>query len=229
MATRAPRNPLALTPSKGLATRHSCAGRNPEGRGAGRLRLPSHPTPPVVPAPPTPVRPEPVEACPEGTRRGPSTTSTPRATSALRTTPPTLRITLTRPYCPHSTPPLPSPHGTRMQHPRTAHRHHLRAMALPARTVRIDARVRFRPRQPEVVSHGRKSWDQYFISRTKAPATTTPTKQPPATARPAFRRRRQSKRPPRSGRPRVRQPVLAPRACATRAGVRNSAQPKPRR
>ena len=69
-----------------------------------------------------------------------------------------------------------------MQRPRTAHRLHLRAMALPARMARTGNRVRFRPRQPGVVSHGRKSWNKHFVSRTKAPATTTPTKQPPATA-----------------------------------------------
>ena len=55
------------------------------------------------------VRPEPVKACPEGTRRGPSATSSPRITPAsiqfrLRRNP-TPRApdgTLTRPYCPHS-------------------------------------------------------------------------------------------------------------------------------
>ena len=51
--------------------RHSCEGRNPEGRGAGRLRPPSRPPLPVAGPLPDSVRPEPVEACPEGTRRGP--------------------------------------------------------------------------------------------------------------------------------------------------------------
>ena len=221
MATRAPRNPFALTLSKGPPARHSCAGRNPEGRGAGRLRLPSHPTPPVVGALPESVRPEPVE--------GPSTTSTPRATSAPRTPPPMRRGTLTRPYCPHSTPPLPSPYATRTQGPPTTHRLHLRAMALPARTVRIDARVRFRPRQPEVVSHGRKIWDQYFISRNEVASYDHPDETTSRNCTGSRSNLRPPKRPPRSGRPRVRQPVLAPRACASRAGVRNSAQPKPRR
>ena len=95
--------------------------------------------------------------------------------------------------------------------PRTAHRHHNRATALPARHgPYIDTHVRFRPRQPEVVSHGRKSWDQYFISRTKAPATTTPTKQPPATA-PA---REATSRPPQHP-PRPR----ATRTCDGSGGV----------
>ena len=83
-------------------------------------------------------------------------------------------------------------------------------MALPARMARTGNRVRFRPRQPGVVSHGRKSWDQYFISGTKAPATTTPTKQPPATA-PA---REATPRPPQHP-PRRR----ATRTCGGSGGV----------
>ena len=54
-----------------------------------------------------------------------------------------------------------------------------RAFALQACTLRIDDRARSSPRQPEVVSHGRKIWNQKLVSRTKTPATTTPTKQPP--------------------------------------------------
>ena len=87
-------------------TRHSCEGRNPEGRRAGRLHPPSHPPLPTKGAPPKSVRPEPVEACPEGTRRGPTPTDSPRITPS----PPPPREphplapdgTLTRPYCPHS-------------------------------------------------------------------------------------------------------------------------------
>ena len=171
MATRAPRNPFALTPSKpvlraleGATRRRVLPAKAGIQRGAGQ-------------GTPNPHR---ALDSPTLRRRGASRSARPAAAGlsplhhqqppphpilpASPHIPPPLarRGTLTRPYCPHSTPPLPSPHGTRMQHPRTAHRHHLRAMALPARTVRIDARVRFRPRQPEVVSHGRKSWDQYL-------------------------------------------------------------------
>ena len=50
---------------------------------------------------PQSVRPDPVEACPEGTRRRPSVTSNPRITP--HASPPCAPDgTLTRPYCPHS-------------------------------------------------------------------------------------------------------------------------------
>ena len=47
------------------------SGNPGQGRGAGRLRPPSRPPLPIARALPDTVRPEPVEACPEGTRRGP--------------------------------------------------------------------------------------------------------------------------------------------------------------
>ena len=56
----------------------------------------------------------------------------------------------------------------------------LRAVARHARTVRIEDHMRFSPRQPEVVSHGRKNGFQDFVAGTNAPATTLNPKQPRA-------------------------------------------------
>ena len=40
------------------------------------------------------------------------------------------------------------------------------------------------PNSRGVVSHRRKNWDKDFVAKTNTPATTTPTKQPPATPAP---------------------------------------------
>ena len=246
MARQAPRNPFALTPSKpvlraleGAPRRRVLPAKAGIQRGAGQ-------------GTPNPHR---ALDSPTLGRRGASRSARPAAAGlsplhhqqppphpilpASRGIPPPLprRITLTRPYCPHPTPPLPSPHGTRhatlSPQPEQHRVHHAvgAAMALIVGGMdRIDGQSGAPPQyQPEVVSHGRKSWDQYFISRTKAPATTTPTKQPPAAARPAFRWRRQSQAPAAQVPPSSPPAVRLPSACATRAGVRNSAQPKPRR
>ena len=73
--------------------RHSCGGRNPEARGAS-------------------VRPEPVEACPEGTRRGLSAYVIPtreREPHPLRRTASSHDL-----IAPTPVPPLPSPHGSNL-------------------------------------------------------------------------------------------------------------------
>ena len=68
----------------------------------------------------------------------------------------------------------------------------LRAVARHARTVRIEDHMRFSPRQPEVVSHGRKNGFQDFVAGTNAPATTT---QPKTTSRSDTRTRDNPRRP----------------------------------
>ena len=100
------------TPYSGVALSFVNLG-NPEGRGAGRLRPPHSPSQGALPES---VRPEPVEACPEGTRRGPpAVVNPPHQQPAAPLTPsivvPTRKPgtpplapggTLTRPYCPHT-------------------------------------------------------------------------------------------------------------------------------
>ena len=68
----------------------------------------------------------------------------------------------------------------------------LRAVARHARTVRIEDHMRFSPRQPEVVSHGRKNGYQDLVAGTNAPATTT---QPKTTSRSDTRTRVNPRRP----------------------------------
>ena len=89
--------------------RRSRESGNPgQGRGEGRLRPPpSHPPLPTARALPASVRPEPVEACPEGTRRGPPRHQPPPPQPPSQQPPPPSRAphgTLTRPPCPHSLP-----------------------------------------------------------------------------------------------------------------------------
>ena len=71
--------PARVIPAKAVIQR---------GAARGRLRPPSHPPLPTARALPKSVRPEPVEARPEGTRRGPSATSSSRVTPAPSCAPP---------------------------------------------------------------------------------------------------------------------------------------------
>ena len=131
-AGRSHPNPLSIPAPP---PRHSCEGRNPEGRcapvrpegnrrGNGRRAgCPHHRLPSMTPQAPTQcagalrdsVRPEPVEACPEGTRRGPPA----RIILAKATTP--LRSALAVP-APSRV--IPAKAGIQRRGPKEGHPHH---------------------------------------------------------------------------------------------------------